>query len=111
MPQDYLENSAFGKLIFTALAAIAEFGTARRCRRQRQGIEAAKQKNKYKGRKIVITKDLMKGMEKYKNLRVSITGIARITEKSRSRVSKVLKDELGYILNRLVKQEGRNVPK
>ena len=84
-------------MIFTALAAIAEFETARRRERQRQGIEAAKQKNKYKGRKTVITKDLIKSVEKYKNLGVSVTEIGRST------IYKVLKEELGYVSNRLVK--------
>jgi DNA invertase Pin-like site-specific DNA recombinase len=105
LPADYLENSPSSKLISTALAAIAEFENARRRERQRQGIEAAKQKNKYKGRKSVITKDLIKSVEKYKNLGVSVSEIARITGKSRSTIYKVLKEELGYLSNRLVKQD------
>ena len=44
LPRDYLENSPSSQLISTALAAIAEFETARRKERQRQGIEAAKKK-------------------------------------------------------------------
>ena len=83
--------------------AIAEFETARRLERQRQGIEAAKQKNKYKGRKSVLTQDLIKTVEKYKNLGVSVTEIARITGKSRSTIYKVLKEHLGYVSNKLVK--------
>jgi hypothetical protein len=46
---------------------------ARRKERQLQGIEAAKEKNKYTGRKSVITKDLIKTVEKYKNVGVSVT--------------------------------------
>ena len=103
LPRDYLENSLSSQLTSTALAAIAEFETARRKERQRQGIEAAKEKNKYTGRKSVITKDLIKTVEKYKDLGVSVTEIARITGKSRSTIYKVLKQELGYISNRLVK--------
>ena len=45
---------------------------------QRQGIEAAKEKNKYKDRKTVITKDLIKKVEKYKNLGVSVTEIGLV---------------------------------
>ena len=95
----------WGKLISTALAAIAEFETARRRERQRQGIEAAKEKKKYTGRKSVITKDFIKTVEKYKNLGVSVTEIARITGKSRSTIYKVLKEYLGYVSNKLVKPE------
>lgn len=105
LPRDYLENSPSSQLISTALAAIAKFETARRLERQRQGIEAAKENNKYKGRKSVVTQDLIQSVEKYKNLGVSITEIARITGKSRSTIYKVLKEELGYVSNRLVKQE------
>jgi DNA invertase Pin-like site-specific DNA recombinase len=82
LPRDYLENSPFSQLISTALAAIAEFETARRRERQQQGIEAAKQKKKYTARKSVVTQDLIKAVEKYKNLGVSVTEIARITAKS-----------------------------
>ena len=105
LPRDYLENSPSSQLISTALAAIAEFETARRKERQRQGIEAAKQKKKYTGRKSVITKDFIKVVEKYKDLGVSVTEIARITGKSRSTIYKVLKEELDYVSNRLIKPE------
>ena len=103
LPQDYLENSTSSQLISTALAAITEFETAQRRERQRQGIEAAKKKNIYKGRKTVITNDLIQKIEKYKNLGVPVTEIARITGKSRSTLYKVLKNELGYVSNKLVK--------
>ena len=59
LPRDYLENSPSSQLISTALAAIAEFETARRKERQRQGIEAAKAAGKYIGRKTVIDKKLI----------------------------------------------------
>ena len=64
-----------------------------------------KVKNKYTGRKSVIIKDLIKAIQKYKDLKVSVTEIARITEKSRNTIYKVLKEELGYISNRLVKND------
>ncbi len=105
LPRDYLENSPSSQLISTALAAISEFETARRRERQRQGIEAVKQKDKYKDWKSVITKDLIQTVEKYKNLGVSATEIARITGRSRSTIYKLLKEELGYISNQLVKGE------
>lgn len=51
----------------------------------------------------MITQDFIKTVEKYKNLGVSVTEIARINGKSQSTIYKVLKEELGYISNRLVK--------
>ena len=91
LPRDYLENYPSSQLISTALAAIAKFETARRKERQRQGIKAAKQKKKYTGRKSVITKDYIKVVEKYKDLGVSVTEIARITGKSRSTIYTFIK--------------------
>ena len=44
-------------------------------------------------------------VEKYYNLKVPVTEIARITARSRSTIYKVLKEELGYISNRLVKND------
>ena len=82
LPRDYLENSLSSQLLFTALAAIAEFETTRRKERQRQGIEAVKEKKKYIGCKSVITKDFIKIVDKYKNLGVSVPETARITGKS-----------------------------
>lgn len=46
LPEKYFKESPSDKLVSTALAAIAEFETARRLERQLQDIEAAKKKNK-----------------------------------------------------------------
>lgn len=46
-------SSATGKLIFTMIAAIAEFERTNLKERQREGIAIAKQKGKYKGRKSI----------------------------------------------------------
>ena len=70
-----------------------------------QWLKAVKVKNKYTGRKSVIIKDFIKTIQKYKDLKVSVTEIARITGKSRSTIYKVLKEELGYVSNRLIKPE------
>lgn len=59
----------------------------------------------YTGRKTVVTQDLIKTVRKYKNLGVPVTEIARINRKSRSTIYKVLKEELGYVSNRLIKPE------
>jgi DNA invertase Pin-like site-specific DNA recombinase len=67
---------------------------------------AAKKAGKYKGRKTVINKKLIdevKGLKENSNL--SVTQIAKLTEKSRATIYKVLKEEFGYISNRLVKLE------
>ena len=72
------------QIIFTALATIVEFETAPRRERQQQRIEAIKEKNKseYIRRNRVITKDLIKTIEKYEHLGVSVDEITRITSRS-----------------------------
>lgn len=106
------DDLAVNKLIATSLAAIAAFENDRRKDRQRQGILAAKKAGKYKGRKTVVTKALI---EKVKHLKedsnLSVTEIAKLTEKSRATIYKVLKEHLGYVSNRLVQQEKTNASK
>ena len=97
---------ATNKLIATSLSAIATFENDRRKARQQEGIEAAKKAGKYNGRKTVITKKLIAKVKELKETKkLSVTEIAKLTEKSRATIYKVLKNELGYISNRLVKQE------
>lgn len=97
---------ATNKLIATSLSAIAAFENDRRKERQRQGILAAKKAGKYKGRKTVINKALIDKVKDLKeNSNLSVTQIAKLTEKSRATIYKVLKEHLGYVSNRLVKQE------
>jgi len=104
----YSSDMAVNKLIATNLSAIARFENDRRRARQREGIEAAKKAGKYRGRKTVVTKDLIKKVERYKDLGISVTEIARLTQKSRATIYKVLKEHLGFVSNRLVKQEDKH---
>lgn len=97
---------ATNKLIATTLSGIAEFENNRRKERQKQGILAAKKAGKYAGRKTVINRTLIqkvKDLKETKNL--SVTEIARVIGISRPTIYKVLKNELGYVSNRLVKPE------
>jgi len=50
-------STATGKLIFTMIAAIAEFERTNLKERQQEGIAIAKQKGKYKGRKCIARPD------------------------------------------------------
>ena len=96
---------ATNKLIATTLSGIAEFENNRRKERQKQGIRAAQQEGKYTGRKSVINQTLIqkvKDLKEKKNL--SVTEIAKVIGVSRPTIYKVLKNELGYVSNRLVKQ-------
>ena len=105
----YSNDMAVNKLISTNLAAIATFENERRKERQRQGIQAAKKNGKYLGRKTVITKKLIAQVQDLKeNKNLSVTEIAKLIGISRPTIYKVLKNELGYVSNRLIKPEETN---
>lgn len=102
----YSTDLAVNKLIATNLAAVATFENERRKERQRQGIVAAKKDGRYKGRKTVITKKLIAEVKYLKQTKMlSISQIVKITGRSRNTIYKVLKEHLGYVSNRLVKQK------
>ena len=97
---------ATNKLMATTLSAIAEFENNRRKERQKQGIQAARRKGKYQGRKTVINKTLIqkvKHLKETKNL--SVSDISKLTGVSCPTIYKVLKEHLGYVSNRLIKLE------
>lgn len=97
---------ATNKLIAITLSGIAEFENARRKERQKQGIRAARKEGKYIGRKSVINKTLINRVKDLKeNKNLSVTEIAKVIGISRPTIYKVLKNELGYVSNRLGKQE------
>jgi DNA invertase Pin-like site-specific DNA recombinase len=100
---------ATNKLIATTLSGIAEFENNRRKERQKQGIRAAQKEGKYAGRKTLITKILIsKAKDLKENSNLSVTEISRVIGISRPTIYKVLKNELGYVSNRLVKQKEPN---
>ena len=108
----YSEDLSINKLISTTLSSIAEFETNRRKERQIQGIDAAKKAGKYLGRKTVIDDKLISEVKHLKQQKMlSVTQIVKITGRSRNTIYKVLKEHLGYVSNRLVKQEETNEPK
>jgi DNA invertase Pin-like site-specific DNA recombinase len=73
---------------------------------------AAQKEGKYAGRKTLITKTLINKVKDLKeNSNLSVTEISRFIGISRPTIYKVLKNELGYVSNRLVKQEETNEPK
>ena len=100
---------ATNKLMATTLSAMAEFENNRRKERQKQGIRVAQQEGKYTGRKSVINQTLIQKVKDLKeNKNLSVTQIAKVIGISRPTIYKVLKNELGYVSNRLVKLEEKN---
>lgn len=100
---------ATNKLIATTLSGIAEFENNRRKERQKQGIRAAQKEGKYTGRKSVINQTLIQKVKDLKEKKsLSVTEIAKVIGISRPTIYKVLKEELGYVSNRLIKLEETN---
>jgi DNA invertase Pin-like site-specific DNA recombinase len=100
---------ATNKLIATTLSGIAEFENNRRKERQKQGIRAAQKEGKYTGRKSVINQTLIQKVKDLKEKKsLSVTEIAKVIGISRPTIYKVLKEELGYVSNRLIKSEETN---
>lgn len=65
MKENLDTSTPTGKLMLTMIAAINEFERANILERQREGIELAKQRGVYKGRKAIEVEDFGKYYEKY----------------------------------------------
>jgi len=105
---DLLHSDDFNinRLIATTLSSIAEFEYNRRKKRQAAGIRAAKKKGKYQGRKTIIDRTLIQKVQYLKEQKnLSVTDISKVTGVSTPTIYKVLKEHLGYISNRLVKND------
>lgn len=95
---------ATNKLIAITLSGIAEFETMRRKQRQQEGIEIAKQRGKYVGRKSIIDKKLIDRVRALKeDKHLSVSEIAKLLTISRPTIYKILKNELNYSPIRLTK--------
>ena len=108
------DDPGINRLIATTLSSIAEFENNRRKERQKKGIRAAQKEGKYQGRKTIIDKTLIQKVEYLKEQKnLSVTDISKVTGVSSPTIYKVLKEHLGYVSNRLVKNidKGKNEPK
>lgn len=81
-----------GKLMFTMIAAMAEFERQNLLERQREGIEIAKAKGVYKGRQPVKVKDFDVWYEKYKTRQINKVNLAKQLNISRPTLDKLIKE-------------------
>lgn len=82
-----------GKLMFTMIAALAEFERTNLLERQREGIEIAKAKGVYKGRKPVQVDNFPEWYKKYKNREISKTKLAEQLHISRPTLDKLMRKQ------------------
>ena len=100
------DDPSINRLIATTLSSIAEFENNRRKERQKKGIRAAQKEGKYQGRKTIIDKPLIQKVQYLKERKnLSVTDISKVTGVSTPTIYKVLKEHLGYVSNRLVKND------
>lgn len=95
-----------GRLLLTVIAAIATFEREITLERQREGIEAAKQRGVYKGRKEVQIPDFSDWYEKYKKREFNKSQLAENLNISRPTLDKLIKEEekrLGVGITKLPK--------
>lgn len=95
-----------GRLLLTVIAAIATFEREITLERQREGIEAAKQRGVYKGRKEIQIPDFSDWYEKYKKRELNKRQLAEKLNISRPTLDKLIKEEekrLGVGITKLPK--------
>lgn len=84
------EDSPMNNLLLNMLGAVAEFERSLIKERQKEGIEIAKAKGKYKGRKPSLSPEQVKEVQTLKQSGVSIAEIARRYEVSRPSIYRAL---------------------
>ena len=85
-------STANGKLILTMLGAIAEFERQNLLERQREGIEIAKRKGVYKGRKAVQVENFDRIYNRYMRREISKSQMARELKISRPTVDRLIRE-------------------
>lgn len=83
-------STANGKLILTMLGAIAEFERQNLLERQREGIEIAKRKGVYKGRKAVKVDNFGGIYDRYRHREINKSQMARELHISRPTLDKLI---------------------
>ena len=81
-----------GKLMLTMIAAINEFERQNLLERQREGIELAKARGAYKGRKRIEVKDFGRYYDAYMRREISKAGMATKLGISRPTVDRLIKE-------------------
>lgn len=87
-------ETANGKLMFTMIGAIAEFERENLLERQREGIEIAKSKGVYKGRKKKEIAGFESYYERYRNREITKAKLAELLKVSRPTLDRMIKEYL-----------------
>ena len=82
-----------GKLMLTMIAAINEFERANIRERQKEGIELAKRRGRYKGRQRIVIPNFDVYYDKYMRREMSKSDIAKALKISRPTVDRLIRDK------------------
>lgn len=85
-------STATGQLMFNMIAVLAEFERANLLERQREGIELAKLRGVYKGRKPIQVEDFGDWYDKYKTRQINKVDLAKQLNISRPTLDKLFKE-------------------
>lgn len=85
-------ETAHGKLMFQMVGAIAEFERENLLERQREGIEIAKSKGVYKGRKKIKIEDFGQYYERYLHREITKAQLAELLKISRPTLNRMIKE-------------------
>ena len=92
LKENFDTSTPAGRLQMIMLAAISEFERAMILERQREGIEIAKKKGKYKGRKAISVPNIADYYQKYMTRQGSKASIARELGICRTTLDKLFKE-------------------
>ena len=87
-------SSATGKLMLTMIGAINEFERANLLERQREGIQIAKEKGKYKGRKEIKIDNFEEYYNRYLNREFTKSSLAKELNISRVTLDKLIREHI-----------------
>ena len=85
-------DTANGKLMFTLIGAIAEFERENLLERQREGIEIAKSKGVYQGRKKKEAEDFEKYYALYQKREITKKKMAELLKVSRPTLDRMIRE-------------------
>ena len=87
-------SSATGKLMLTMIGAINEFERANLLERQREGIQIAKEKGKYKGRKEIKIDNFEEYYNRYLNREFTKSSLSKELNISRVTLDKLIREHI-----------------
>jgi DNA invertase Pin-like site-specific DNA recombinase len=101
LPVDKTTDDLISSYFVAINIAISDYEKIRIKDLQREGIEVARKKGKYNGRRSIITDTMIQHVKKRRDQKIPTVKIAKELNCSRTTIYKVLKENLNYTTSRL----------